>query len=885
MNKYKYKVSVIIPIYNVEKYLEETILSIVRQSIGFNNIQLILVNDGSPDNSEEICLRYVNLYPNNVVYLKKENSGVSDTRNYGMKYIEGKYVNFLDADDIWDKDAFEKGYNMLETNNDIDLVVFRMKRFEGKKDRHQLDYKFDGDYVVDLRKDYDKIQLSSCTILYRSKLFKKYFYDKTLRIAEDYKLVNEIILEKLKYGMISSSSYNYRVRGNASSAMQSLGNKKEDYIINVRNCHKKLIDKSIKLYGKVVEYLQYSLVYEIQWRLINSKVILTEEENIEYAKLLREIIGHCDDHIIIEQLSKSQNFIFKNLDFKYNELICKKIKIENNSICYKNKKIFDLEQLYATIFCLEINNNKLNVSCLFDIISGHDYNLYAKVNDSKYIKFDKIVVECKDNNLFTLANFYNTNYYDININLENVDSIELFVEIDGKKYPVSLKFDKHSKLNNCKYSYYKNNEFILTHKDSRIILVNQKTNFVVIKYLFELLFVKKEILSFGILFLYYLTYPFVKHDNWIVSDRYDVAGDSGEWLFKYIRANSKKSNVFFALKKNSKDINKMKSFGKVLKFNSVSYYLKYLNSEVVISSHVDGFIHKPYGRKQIFLNHVCNRKFVFLQHGITKDDVSSWLGKYNKNISMFICTAREEYNSLFNKTYMYDKDVVKLTGLPRYDNLLSGDIEEENLVALMPTWRSSLVGSVVAGTQDRGYNKSFVNSDYYKFYNGIINDKRIKKMLKDKNYKILFCLHPSMKGQIKDFKGNEFVNITYYVDYPTIFKKAKFMITDYSSVFFDFAFLNKPILYTQFDKNIIHKIHSVYTDSSYFDYERDAFGDVVYDCETAINKIVEIVNNGCKMDDKYKKRVDKFFKYKDNRNCERVYNEILKMLDKDKYEK
>ena len=106
---YKYRFSVIIPVYNVEDYLEETILSVVNQTMDFEqNIQLILINDGSKDNSYIVCEKYKNLYPNNVVYVEKENGGVSSARNAGIDYVEGRYVNFLDSDDKWDLDEFEK---------------------------------------------------------------------------------------------------------------------------------------------------------------------------------------------------------------------------------------------------------------------------------------------------------------------------------------------------------------------------------------------------------------------------------------------------------------------------------------------------------------------------------------------------------------------------------------------------------------------------------------------------------------------------------------------------------------------------------------------------------------------------------------------------------
>lgn len=127
MSKKKFKFSVIIPIYNVEDYLKETIESVVNQTIGFEeNIQLILVNDGSPDNSESICLEYKEKYPNNVVYIQQENGGVSSARNKGMEYVEGEFVNFLDSDDKWSKDAFKETYRNYKKNKDIKMFSCRM---------------------------------------------------------------------------------------------------------------------------------------------------------------------------------------------------------------------------------------------------------------------------------------------------------------------------------------------------------------------------------------------------------------------------------------------------------------------------------------------------------------------------------------------------------------------------------------------------------------------------------------------------------------------------------------------------------------------------------------------------------------------------------------
>ena len=118
MKDYKFLFSVIIPVYKVEKYLLETLQSVEAQTIGFDKIQVILVNDGTPDKSGEICENFKRKYPENVVYIEKENGGVSSARNAGMPFAQGKYVNFLDSDDKWEENAFLNAYDFFEAHYD-----------------------------------------------------------------------------------------------------------------------------------------------------------------------------------------------------------------------------------------------------------------------------------------------------------------------------------------------------------------------------------------------------------------------------------------------------------------------------------------------------------------------------------------------------------------------------------------------------------------------------------------------------------------------------------------------------------------------------------------------------------------------------------------------
>ena len=111
------KVSVIVPIYNVEKYLEKCINSLLSQTL--EDIQIILVNDGSKDNSGNIAREYEKNNKDRVIYVEKENGGLSDARNYGLKYANGDFIAFLDSDDYIEKNAYEEMYNKaIEENAD-----------------------------------------------------------------------------------------------------------------------------------------------------------------------------------------------------------------------------------------------------------------------------------------------------------------------------------------------------------------------------------------------------------------------------------------------------------------------------------------------------------------------------------------------------------------------------------------------------------------------------------------------------------------------------------------------------------------------------------------------------------------------------------------------
>ncbi|MCF0144935.1 MAG: glycosyltransferase family 2 protein, partial [Firmicutes bacterium] len=239
----EYLFSVIIPVYNTEPYLREAFDSIVNQTVGFeDNIQLIIINDGSPDNSEEICLEYKEKYPENIIYIKQENQGVSAARNVGIDTATGKYINFLDSDDLWELDAFEKAGEMLDANDDIDVVGVKVINFENREGDHILNYKFKKDKVVDIHKDFNYIQTQAAPSFIRREALSNIRFNTKLKFLEDAFFMCEVILQKEKYGVLGSSAYMYRRRNSEDSATQTRTTDiKATYIDSLETFHEGLI--------------------------------------------------------------------------------------------------------------------------------------------------------------------------------------------------------------------------------------------------------------------------------------------------------------------------------------------------------------------------------------------------------------------------------------------------------------------------------------------------------------------------------------------------------------------------------------------------------------------------------------------------------------------
>ena len=357
---------------------------------------------------------------------------------------------------------------------------------------------------------------------------------------------------------------------------------------------------------------------------------------------------------------------------------------------------------------------------------------------------------------------------------------------------------------------------------------------------------------------------------WLLCEYGPEARDNAYYLYKYLREEHPEVDAVYALNKGSIDMKRVTSIGEVVYYGTLKHWIYYLSAEVNISSQKGG---KPNAAVcyvlEVLLGILKNTR-VFLQHGIIKDDLP-FLHYDKTKLSLFMCSTQKEYDFV-NGTFGYPEGVVVLTGLCRYDNLR--DISDGTKIAIMPTWREWLYNTHEMEAIE--HTTDFTETQFYKMWAALIKD--LLTIYKNSELKIVVCLHRNMQQYNEYFQKIsdelQIVNLE-NGDVIDVLKEAACLISDYSSVAIDFAYLQKPLAYYQADYEQFRRNH---LPEGYFDYERDGFGRVCYKKEEVLNWLEGRIQQNFSQEEMYKKRVDNFFTFHDYHYCERNYLAIQKML-------
>jgi CDP-glycerol glycerophosphotransferase (TagB/SpsB family) len=275
-------------------------------------------------------------------------------------------------------------------------------------------------------------------------------------------------------------------------------------------------------------------------------------------------------------------------------------------------------------------------------------------------------------------------------------------------------------------------------------------------------------------------------------------------------------------------------------------------------------------------------KFTFLQHGVIKDDLSRWLN--GKAVDLFVTSTAGEYESIAGdgNGYTFSSKEVKLTGLPRFDKVrrISASLapQDRNLILVAPTWRFWLLPPLEKGSQRRTVREDFLATEYAVQWLAVLRSPELATLAREHDLRIGFLPHPNLQSILAWLDLPAHVEALTFdgADVQRLFASAAVLVTDYSSMSFNAAYVDRPVVYFQFDAEAVRSGGHVGR-GGYYDYERAGFGPVTATAPQTLAAVREIVERGCTPSPEYAQRIAETFVQRDGRCCERVVAEIERL--------
>lgn len=359
--------------------------------------------------------------------------------------------------------------------------------------------------------------------------------------------------------------------------------------------------------------------------------------------------------------------------------------------------------------------------------------------------------------------------------------------------------------------------------------------------------------------------------NWIFFDKLYKAGDNAEYLFDYCYRNKSDINSYYIVNKDAIDYPRLKKkYGaNILEFNSLRQKIMILNADTIFATHASVLSFCGFGKSlQLCFRNLLKARIVCIQHGLTIQNIAQYQNRLQDNTAEYFCASKYEIANLKQPVYGYRDSELHLTGCPRYDGLINND---QRQILIAPTWRRNIVITGNAVGTSKSYNPDFKNTKYFEIYNGLINDERLLKTAKEHNYKMVFLIHPTLSSQLEDFDKNDYLTIIPAISdmsYEKILTESSLMLTDYSGIQFDFAYMKKPVLYYHSNELPPQYEEGVYK------YDTMGFGPIIEEYDEIVDELCHYMSDECQMKQMYVDRVEDFFAFTDHNNCKRILDVI-----------
>lgn len=805
---------------------------------------------------------------------------------FGLKYLEiteenreqalelalgladGEYINISKSGVLYQGDVLGEVYQYIQKKKGDRILLpaiagsksATMKEINAFANKHGAD--------TDLEKNYHLIHCN-----YYAYFIKKNTFTKESCTDQSWTLA---ILKKIFYTLVQEKQLGFAPKAKIYTISASDAVQPWTEMLKTEECYRfcrdflREIFEFAKKHGDICKAnICYNLMYYCSRVLVNYQPDGHVQEIRELIEEITAFIG--DDEVIL--MNQYLNRAYK---FYMEEKFC--WESASKDVPLRREEIRNQSYAPTIMQFLDIEKDLMVLECKVTMYRKDKFRVYFQVNDKTY---EGIPQEMEESWEWFGEKICQISYVkcEVPLPVRQEYRIKVYCEADGERTEKkTYRFGKFVPLSNDVELYYQSNGWNVYFDKARHELVaapeKKKESFRLwwrrtLSLLKENNASRKSLVVRAALGVCRL---FKKNEIWLISDRTNRGDDNGEIFFQYIcKEKIPHVNPYYVISKDVPDFERMKQYGKVVPVYSWKHKMLHLLCDFVVSSQANKPVMNPFGAVGVYYKDIiAKKKIVFLQHGVIKDDLSGWLNRYNRNLYGFVVTTKPEYDSILDYDYYYTPKEVWLTGLPRHDALIHN---EKNYITVMPTWRKTLSG----GTDAAGVWKigdDFAESNYFKFYNELLNHERLLTEAKKYGYQICFMPHPNVKPAMGLFTHHP--DVIFWDEtkvYREAFAESNLLVTDYSSAVFDFAYLRKPIIYCQFDREEFFSGGHSYVEG-YYNYLEDGFGEVEENLEALVERIIEYMENGCALKEKYAKRIDKTFAWHDRNCCKRVLDKI-----------
>lgn len=883
----KYRVAIVIPVYNVERYLQECLVS-VEKLINFSTFQIIIINDGSTDRSGAIATVWA-MNKKNVLVINQKNSGLGAARNRGLREVDAEFVTFLDSDDKLTNYSIDALYRNAQ-HRGSEIAVGKLETFP-KKQNFIYDANHVGSPLRANRLEEAPLLIhnpSACNKIFSMDLVRRQHLKFGVGVHfEDVYFTIPALLAAKRISIIPRVTYLYRKVENGSSIMNGLFSRPKNYWDHLaaneyifRRCYLKTTIVRKKL-------LERYFFRSIEGFTLRAPEALGSEAAIFFKRASR-LYGKLDPRVAISVCRDIRHklpfFAIFNKDF---QLFQDGVKAIQDVVIRRGKIRFVLGSDFSGLnratglleerrfeafidgFQADRSDASLRLAGRFKIpgytfTKAPSFEVSIKVGNRRYLAETQLRLPSQNGEPFGWVDFSAKSH------LRNLPNVTDYIWI-------SLGASSSERISRrCLYARGFVRRFRSIRTSSRLVrleLEGQRPKLEVLplkgmKAKLAVLKLRERQAKSDTLFLRerllrkICSFFAPKEGYWLFSERSDTARESSKDLFNYLISIGRK-NVRYVADDLGKDLGNLSNKRFLVKRNSLRHLALALNARLFVGTH-DIYAYQMPTRLSsnaalVSLLQEGRSKFVFLQHGVIYNDVSPALNYEITGFEGFLTTCSKETDFVSGRFGL--RHTVMPVGLPRLAAPPHPNLEQKpNLVLFAPTWRQWLgTPSYKSGFQA----DSKAISEFASMFSEILTSTELQKALTKTNSELIFMGHYELEylGIDKLVSGQDRVRVvsSTEVDLAQLIRECSLFITDWSSTFFDAAYFGKPVIHYPFDED---KFRSAQYKEGYFNFDRHGFGPVARSKAKLLHEVVCALERGFTIETKYKRRAEKFFDIK-----------------------